>query len=589
MPWILQTAPQALRLHLLAGSEGAGHLAQAAALAAHFAREAAQPSSHAPERGEAGKENLFELARSLRLAAWIESPLDGDLAAQAAADPDTPPVAAALAGHVAASSRQPGDLGYYRRLAERRDQARIRAYLDREQGKDPDNLFWAKLSLTHALAEEDWDLAGAAIAVLPEPLARLIHGDIALLAGRPEHALANYHRCLRLWDGPGPSASSGQASPWHGQNRGTGSGRAAPCDGQSAGGWPPGLHPRMAQALLAMGDTAGAAAELRRGLGREPWRVGALLALHDLEAGWRERVEDLPGSVAVLLYTYEKASDLDRTLASLAASALDAARIFVLDNGGTDATPQVLAAWEDRLGADRLRVIRLPVNVGAPAARNWLMRLPEVRAMDWAVYVDDDVLLPKDWLGRLGAAAALYPQAGVWGCRVRDCARPSRIQSADTFLVPLEASAERHARRFELSNCHHQTLDRGQFAYLRPCATVTGCCHLFRTATLAAQGGFDLRYSPSQYDDLDHDIRLLLAGKTPVYQGHLAVDHFKSTGSQGVPGQSQYAVGFANQYKLHHSYSPEQFADAARAANQAAWEDALEKWGRVWRKKGARP
>jgi hypothetical protein len=95
---------------------------------------------------------------------------------------------------------------------------------------------------------------------------------------------------------------------------------------------------------------------------------------------------------------------------------------------------------------------------------------------------------------------------------------------------------------------------------------------------LASSGGFDLRYSPSQYDDLDHDIRLLLAGRIPVYQGNLAVSHFKSTGSQGAQGQAQYGVGWANQYKLHHKFEPDDFARAARTADQAAWNDALSKW-----------
>ncbi|MFP5239868.1 MAG: glycosyltransferase family 2 protein, partial [Acidobacteriota bacterium] len=122
-------------------------------------------------------------------------------------------------------------------------------------------------------------------------------------------------------------------------------------------------------------------------------------------------------------------------------------------------------------------------------------------------------------------------------------------------------------------DCHHQTLDMGQFGYVRPCATVTGCCHMFRTERLLAQGGFDLRYSPTQYDDLDHDVRLLLAGLTPVYQGRLRVRHFKSTGSQGGVGQAQWGLGWANQYKLHQKFEAEDFRRAAATAQKAALED----------------
>jgi len=165
---------------------------------------------------------------------------------------------------------------------------------------------------------------------------------------------------------------------------------------------------------------------------------------------------------------------------------------------------------------------------------------------------------------------------------VREFARPSHVQSADVFLVP-EAGADRLGeRRFSLSSCHHELLDRGHLRCVRPCATVTGCCHLLRTDVVQALGGFDLRFSPSQYDDLDHDVRLLLAGRVQVCQGHLAVGHFKSTGSLGAPGQAQYGVGWANQFKLHHKHAPEDFRRAAHLADEAAWEDLLAKRRAAW-------
>lgn len=42
-----------------------------------------------------------------------------------------------------------------------------------------------------------------------------------------------------------------------------------------------------------------------------------------------------------------------------------------------------------------MTVINVPVNIGAPAARNWLMKLSDVKACDWAIYLDDDILLPR--------------------------------------------------------------------------------------------------------------------------------------------------------------------------------------------------
>lgn len=520
MSWLLETLPDPLRTALVHGCEGAGHLAACARLA-----------------GAAGH---VRLAGELSLAAWVESPLDADLASQAAMFEHAPVAARELAAHVAQNTAPPNDLAYYRRLAERRDTAKIGNYLRLQSEKEPGNLFWERLNLTHALDAGDWDWAGSVLAGLPEPLARLLGGDVAMLRGEPEAALANYSRCARLWECPG-------------------------------------LQIRLGQAHCAGGDFAQAVQWLKAGLVREPWRVQPLLVLNDIAWGQRKLRKALPGRVEVLLYTYNKVRDIDQTLESVFSSDLGGARVTVLDNGSTDDTSDVLAGWCGRLDPETMEVVSLPVNVGAPAARNWLMSLEHVRSGDWVVFLDDDVDLPKDWLAALGAAAALYPDAGVWGARVRDFSRPSHIQSADVFLEILPGDGQQ-LRRFSLSSCHHQTLDRGQFSYVRPCATVTGCCHFFRAKELASSGGFDLRYSPSQYDDLDHDIRLLLAGKVPVYQGHLAVSHFKSTGSQGAQGQAQYGIGWANQYKLHQKFEQDDFTRAALTADQTAWEDALAKW-----------
>ena len=198
--------------------------------------------------------------------------------------------------------------------------------------------------------------------------------------------------------------------------------------------WSGPLFP-LAQALLAVGDRDGAAAALSRLVAARPLDALAVNRLHTVRQALDTRLAPLPGSVAVLLYTFDNASRLDRTLASLAATdravvPAGGLRIFVLNNGCRDGTAAVLAAWQGRLGAD-LTVLTVPINVGAPAGRNWLAAQPDVRAAAFAVYLDDDALVPPDWLGRFGAALAVSPRAGVYGCRVRGANAPRFVQSAD--------------------------------------------------------------------------------------------------------------------------------------------------------------
>jgi len=93
----------------------------------------------------------------------------------------------------------------------------------------------------------------------------------------------------------------------------------------------------------------------------------------------------------------------------------------VVDNGSTDETSQVIAAYADRLGSDRLVPVILPVNVCAPAARNWLMRREECRESAWTAFLDDDAVVQSADLGtQLRARFGADPRLGGVSFRIVD-------------------------------------------------------------------------------------------------------------------------------------------------------------------------
>jgi len=104
-------------------------------------------------------------------------------------------------------------------------------------------------------------------------------------------------------------------------------------------------------------------------------------------------------------------------LAHLATTRLGGSLVAVLDNGSTDHTPTVLAEAAGLFPTGRFLTVRLPVNVGAPGARNWLLSLPEVKARPFVAFLDDDAFPEADWLARLLDTAARYPRAGAIGLR----------------------------------------------------------------------------------------------------------------------------------------------------------------------------
>jgi glycosyltransferase involved in cell wall biosynthesis len=337
---------------------------------------------------------------------------------------------------------------------------------------------------------------------------------------------------------------------------------------------------RQAECLYRLGRADEAVALWRKAHAARPWQINTVLRLTDVLLG-RDRTDTPfpPGKGVVLLYTWNKAGEMDATLESLAASELEAAggaaRIAVLDNGSTDETPAVYAKWAAHFG-ERMSVTTLPVNIGAPAARNWLLSLPEVRQADWAAFLDDDVAVPHFWLRQLWAGLCAHPGAGVCGGHAVDYEAPMRQQWTDMQLVtpddvawpgrsPLSAA-------FDFTNPHEQCFNFGQFDCIRPAVTVIGCCHLFGREGLAALAGghraFDVRFSPSQSDDVDLDMRSWLAGRPCLFQGHLHVRHKRNSGG-GKRSRRSETSAVCNWHKLQGSYDAEeirQLADANRAA-----------------------
>lgn len=488
------------------------------------------------------------LGAALALAAWADAPLDPAAAAVAARlGGDSPQALAAAA--VAAAARPAGPEPYYERLAGRRDTVRMVAYLLERCRKEPgDATMLARLARVAPMLPSGDDLAEAegVLVAAPGPLAApgaLAAGELSLLAGRAEAAEVHLGRALAL-------LPTGAAAF------------------------------RLAEALLAQGRRDAALAAYAAARDCRPWDTLLAARAADAAAGRDTALARLPGSLAVLVYCWNSPDLLARTLDALAASDwrhAPQARVVVLDNGSPDGVVSAVAAARAVALGGRLAAVRLPVNVGAPAARNWLAALPEVRESDFVAYLDDDAYVPPDWLGRFGAAVAAAPGAGVWGCRVVGRQAPRFIQCGDAHLLPTPRREEIFGRGFELARPWLAAPDWGQFRVSRPCASVTGCCHLFARPVLDAVGGFDIRFSPTQYDDLDHDLRLLLRREIPHYWGHLTVVHAKTTGAAGQPGGSAWGSGFANQLKLHGKYDDAAVAAASEAAFAALAADRRDK------------
>ena len=321
-----------------------------------------------------------------------------------------------------------------------------------------------------------------------------------------------------------------------------------------------------------LGDREGALAACQTARRTLPHHVNLTLRAHALAFPAPAPADPDPDAVAVCLYSMNKAALFRECLTHLAGTRLGGSLVVALDNGSTDGTAAMLEDVAGLFAAGRFRSVRLPVNIGAPGARNWLLSLPEVTARPYVAFLDDDAFAPPNWLAGLLATARTHPEAGAVGCAIVDRVAPGDHQSADYNLFPPamgQSSLPEIVERLFVCDACRGLPDYGLFRYLRPCLSVSGCCHLLSRTAIEAAGPFDIRFNPTQFDDLDRDIRSWLAGYPAFYDGTIRVAHQQATSLAKASTPAQVAQVIGNKIKLETKVS-----DAAVAR---LWRENLER------------
>jgi GT2 family glycosyltransferase len=506
------------------------------------------------EQDAANRHFLLPLGSGLLQAAWEEAPLDLHLITQLLSLDKAihflDPGPRRSAQRVAAATRGP-DAAQGKALegiAARKDYPELADYLEKAMREQPDNLFWMFIAVQIGHGGGLFDRLEGMIrehAALPAPFRDGLLADMALLRDRPEQAASLY---------------------------------AAARSGLPLDIW----QERMGYALRRMGRTDEALAVWDVQLTRRPWHTQLWLVRDSVRRGLDMAGEFPEGRGVVLIYTWNGGDKVDQTLAALAEAEWPQepgrARILAVNNGSDDGrTTAILEKWEQRMGG-RMRLVRLPCNVGAPAARNWLLTEPESRQADWLAYLDDDLLAPPDWLRRFGTAMRAMPDHGVYGCAVARHDRPWCLQGADMHLLPPAlcagpAGMPQAPVHMQAASWGEEQSNFGQFGYTRPCVHVAGCCHVFRREAMDAAGAFDVRFSPSQVDDFEHDIRMAVAGNMPCYHRSLLVWHMLTTGLSTSVSLPKAMNAYANHLKLQSLYPRPQFDALRERANLALLQD----------------
>jgi glycosyltransferase involved in cell wall biosynthesis len=209
--------------------------------------------------------------------------------------------------------------------------------------------------------------------------------------------------------------------------------------------------------------------------------------------------------VTVVVPTRGRAAYLEVTLDSLRRQRTRTAHeLLVVDDGATDATPEVA----ERFG---VRLIRHGERRSLNAARNTGLR--EAGA-PLVAFVDDDVVVPPGWLDALVKGAARHP-------------------AADAFGGPIRARFEGHPPR----GCGREdppitTLDLGDEDV--EAEMVWGANFAVRRSAVERIGEFDEGLDRAHGDEEDWLLRLRAAGGRVVYLADAGLDHRRSAEDSGL-------------------------------------------------------
>jgi len=201
-------------------------------------------------------------------------------------------------------------------------------------------------------------------------------------------------------------------------------------------------------------------------------------------------------AITVVVPTRGRAAYLEVTLDSLKRQRTRIPyEVLVVDDGSTDATPEVAA----RHGA---RLIRHEERRNANAARNTGVRETDAELL---AFLDDDVYVPPGWLDALMEGIERYPDAEAFGGPIHARFEGNAPRACGREAPPITA------------------LDLGTDD--REAEMVWGANFAMRRAAIERIGGFDESRGRLHGDEEDWLLRLRAAGGTIMYLADAGLDH----------------------------------------------------------------
>jgi GT2 family glycosyltransferase len=203
--------------------------------------------------------------------------------------------------------------------------------------------------------------------------------------------------------------------------------------------------------------------------------------------------------------------DCLRSIRSSVSAEIDSETIVIANGGRGAAAGRISAA------APWARVIATGANLGFGGGCNLGAR--SARG-DFLVFLNDDAEAEPGWLEALVEAAERNPRAGAVGSLV--LFRDGKVQEAGS-IVWRDGSTLGIGRGLPLEECAPREVRQVDYC--------SACSLLVRRAAWEAAGGFDPRYYPAYYEDVDLCFTLRQLGWSVLFQPRSRVRHHETASS----------------------------------------------------------
>ena len=139
---------------------------------------------------------------------------------------------------------------------------------------------------------------------------------------------------------------------------------------------------------------------------------------------------------------------------------------------------------------------------------------------EYVCFLNSDIVVTPGWLDALAETMETQPACGAVGAKL---VFPSGVLQEAGSILWGDGSASGYGRGGDP--------DTPEYSYARVVDFCSAACLLVRKALIDEIGGFDTRYSPAYYEDVDLCLRIAHAGAQVWYAPHAAVLHLEHASS----------------------------------------------------------